>query len=136
MNRINPLYIGAFLVIILMAIAFKLVDARAELATAKEAYKETAKLSTELSSLKKIYASNKLSRKKILLKILQLSSLKSANIEKINKKSTTVLSSQSMDKTALNTLMGKLLNASFNLTNIKIKKLSQDKATLYLEIKW
>jgi hypothetical protein len=41
-----------------------------------------------------------------------------------------------MDKNTLNLLMGKILNASFNITSMQIKKLSDDKVSLDMEIKW
>lgn len=69
MNRINPLYLGAFLIVVLVFATFKLGGAKSELADAKEAYKQSSKLSTQLSTLKKVYS-----------KKVKLSSLKSASV--------------------------------------------------------
>jgi len=135
MNRLNPLHIGALLIVILLFISSKLVESKNQLLEAKISYQETQKVAIELSDLKKVYADKK-RLKKSLYKILQLSSLRSANIVKTTKKSEIILSSKSMEKKALNSLLGKILNANFNIKILKIKKLSDKKASLYMEIKW
>ena len=135
MNRLNPLHIGALLIVVLLFISSKLVESKNQLLEAKISYQETQKVAIELSDLKKVYADKK-RLKKSLYKILQLSSLRSANIIKTTKKSEIILSSKSMEKKALNSLLGKILNANFNIKILKIKKLSDKKASLYMEIKW
>jgi len=135
MNRINPLHLGLLLIVILIFVIFKLNNAKVELLEAKESYKETLIVATELKDLKKVYADKK-KLKKSLQRILQLSSLRSAKIVKTSKKTYMILSSKSIDKKALNTLMAKILNANFNLNSLKIKQLSEQKASLYMEIKW
>ncbi len=135
MNRINPLHLGLLLIVILIFVIFKLNNAKVELLEAKESYKETLIVATELKDLKKVYADKK-KLKKSLQRILQLSSLRSAKIVKTSKKTYMILSSKSIDKKALNTLMAKILNANFNLNSLKIKRLSEKKASLYMEIKW
>ncbi len=135
MNRINPLHLGLLLIVILIFVIFKLNNAKVELLEAKESYKETLIVAKELTDLKKVYADKK-KLKKTLQRILQLSSLRSAKIVKTSKKTYMILSSKSIDKKALNTLMAKILNANFNLNSLKIKRLSEKKASLYMEIKW
>ena len=135
MNRINPLHLGLLLIVILIFVIFKLNNAKVELLEAKESYKETLIVAKELTDLKKVYADKK-KLKKTLQRILQLSSLRSAKIVKTSKKTYMILSSKSIDKKALNTLMAKILNANFNLNSLKIKQLSEQKASLYMEIKW
>ncbi len=135
MNRINPLHIGALLVAILLFSIFKLSSVKSELAEVKLDYKETEILATKLSGLKSVYADKK-AVKKSLTRVLKLSSLRSANIEKKSKKNSVVLSCASMDKNALNALMGKLLNGAYQINSFKIKKLSESKVSLIMEIKW
>ncbi len=135
MNRLNPLHIGVLLIVVLLFISSKLVESKNQLLEVKISYQETQKVAIELSDLKKVYADKK-RLKKSLYKILQLSSLRSANIVKTTKKSEIILSSKSMEKKALNSLLGKILNANFNIKILKIKKLSDKKASLYMEIKW
>jgi len=125
MNRINPLYLGGFLIVLLLFFSFKLSHAKSQLAEAKESYKESLKLSTDLSELKKVYK-----------KEPSLRAFKSASIVQTKTKSGVVLSAKSIDIKELNSLMAKLLNGAYNITALKIKKVSDTKASLHLEIKW
>ena len=125
MNRINPLYLGLFLIVLLLFVSFKLSSAKNELSEVKEAYKESSKLSTELSSLKKVYS-----------KKVNLSSLRSASVVQKRTKTGVILSSASMSSKELNALMSRVLNGAYNIAELKIKKLSPTKASLHLEIKW
>lgn len=135
MNRINPLHIGLLLVVILMFLLFNLSNTKSELAEAEKAYTQTAKLSTRLSGLKEVY-DDKERIKSSLKRILDQSALKSAKIEQELKKAGIIISSQDIDINALNFLMSKLLNGSYNISTLKITKLSKTNASLYLEITW
>jgi hypothetical protein len=135
MHRINPLYIGLILFIIFILSIFKLSSAKDDLNVVKTDYKETQRLVVKLIGLKANYA-NKQSIKKSLLRILKHSSLRSAKIAKKNKRDSIILSSRSMDKQALNFLMGKLLNGVYQINSFKIKKLSKFKVSFEMEIKW
>ena len=135
MNRINPMYIGALLVVVLIVLVIKLSSLQGELLEAKGEYKKTEKIASKLVGLKKAYG-EKSSVKKSINKILALSQLKSANIEQKVKKSSIVISSLKMDKNALNTLMGKLLNGAYNITSFKVRKLSPNSVSFDMEIKW
>ena len=135
MNRINPIYIGVFLLVVLAVLVGNLNSAKIELAQAKELYASTAELSNELSGLKNIYsAKNK--TKSTLQKTLRHTLLRSASIEQKVKSSSMTISSDDMDIKALNFLMGKLYNGAYNISTLTIKKLSENKVSLYAEIKW
>ncbi len=135
MNRINPLYLALLLVVIVLMVVFKLSNAKSELLEAKEEYKTTLALVDELSALKKVYA-DKNRIKKDLKKVLANGVLKNAQIEQHATKSSITLSSKSIDMKALNYLMGKILNSSYNITSLSLKKLSDEKVSLQMEIKW
>jgi len=135
MNRLNPLYVGALLALVLLFLAFKLGTIKSDLVEAKEEYAKTSQLAVGLNALKGAYADRK-KLKASLRRILSLSAVRQANIIKDEKKSSVKLSSQSMDKKALNMLMGKLLNNSFNITSMKIKKLSRERVSFKMEMKW
>ncbi len=135
MNRINPLYLALLLIVVLLLVIFKLDSAKVELADAQESFVETTTLATNLSGLKDAYGNQKKS-KATILKILKNSSLKQAGIMKKVKKSGIVISSKSMDAKALNYLLGKLLNGAYNITSLDVKKLSETKVSLHVEIKW
>lgn len=135
MNRINPLHIAGLLIVLLIFFMIKLSGAKDELTDTKELYQETLSLSTQLRGLNEIY-SNKSKTEKSLKMLLKNSSLISSNIKQKVSTSGMVLSSESMDKTALNFLMGKLLNGSYKIFSLKIKRLSEKNASLEMEIKW
>ena len=135
MNRINPLHIGALLLVVLLFSLFKLSSAKSDLVEVKAQFKETQELVTKLSGLKSVYADKK-SVKKSLSRVLNLSSLRSVNIVQKSRKNGVTLSAASMDKNALNSLMGKLLNGAYQINSFKIKKLSDSKVSFEMEIKW
>ena len=135
MNQINPIYIGLLLVVFLFLSIFKLGEQRIELFDAKQSYKTTQKLTSELKDLKNIY-SNRTKIKKELQGILNNPMLKASSLVNKFTNSGVKVSSKSMDLNALNKLMGKILNASYNISSFKIKKLSDTKVSLSMEIKW
>ncbi|QOP43685.1 hypothetical protein FJR45_06855 [Sulfurimonas sediminis] len=135
MNRLNPLYVGIFLLLLLLFFALKLIDAKKELQQEKILYEKTLKVALDTSALKKAFA-NKEKEKKEILHILSNPVLKSSNIKKEITNSGIHISSQNMDIKALNFLMGKILNTTFNITMLKIKRISENKSTLEVKIKW
>ena len=135
MNQINPLHIGVLLVVVITFLFFTLSGMKTEMQEENELYEASEKLAVELSSLKSVYADKK-KTKKAIERILSQSSLKSAALEVKRENSLIRISSNSIDTKALNSLMGKVLNGSYNVTELKIKKLSETKATLNMEIKW
>jgi len=135
MNRINPLHIGLLLVVFIAFLLFQLNGVKSELKEAKISFDISEKLAVNLSSLKAVYADKK-KIKKSLEKILVNRTVKSANLKLKRSKSSMKISSKSINILALNTLMGKVLNGSFNIVSLKIKKLSETKASLEMEIKW
>ena len=125
MNRFNPLYLVFLLIALLLFLTYQLSNVKTDLTQGKEAYIDCVKLSTELSGLKNAYSIK-----------LNLSSIKSASlIQKIDEYGMTI-SSNSMDVKDLNCLMRKLLNGAYNISTLNIKRISDTKVTLYLEIKW
>jgi len=110
-------------------------DAKEELQENKVLYQETLSLSTQLTGLSKVYGDKKTVIKSIN-RILKQSSLRSSGIKSKNSKTGIVITAQSIDKKALNSLMAKILNGSYNVYSCKIKKLSDKKSSFKMEIKW
>lgn len=135
MKTINPLHIIGLLFVVLVFFIVKLNEANSELFEAKKAYEETRSLSISLKKLKNVYLDKK-SVKKSITTLLRQGSLKSAKITQTITPSSIKLSSQSMDKIALNSLMSKILNGSYNVYVFKIKRLSETRASFSMEIKW
>ncbi len=135
MNQINPLHIGGLLLTLLAFLMFQLSHVQSELAEAKREFAKSEKVAVDLNSLKTVYA-NKKRTKKALERILSQSSLRSAGLDIKRTKEFVKISSPSIDLRALNSLMGKILNGSYKISELKIKKSSETKASLLLEIKW
>jgi len=125
MNRVNPFYLALLLVVVILLLVFKLSGARTDLAEAKNSVKETTKMATELSDLKKVY-----------VKEMNLAVFNSKSLVKTTTKTGITIRAKEIDSKELNSIMGKLLNGAYNIKALKIKKISDTKASLYLEIKW
>ena len=135
MSRINPIHVAIVLIVILLFLVMSLGSVKSELVQAKSEYRQTEDIASKIVGLKGAYGDKK-EVKKSLKKLLTLSQLRSAKIEHKIKNNSIVLSSNSMDKNALNTLMGKLLNKAYNITAFKIKKQSQNSVSFEMEIAW
>ena len=135
MNQVNPLHLGGLLLVVLMFLFFKLHGIKEELAEAKSEFLVSQTLAVDLNALKSVYA-DKTKTKKSLEHILRQKSIVASKLHVKRDKKFVKISSQSMDAAVLNGLMGKILNASFNITTLKIKRLSDTKASLEMEIKW
>lgn len=135
MSRINPINITFLLLLVLALISFMLSSAKGDLKEAENTYKETLKISTELGALKEAYSA-KIKVKNSLQKILKQPSLRASKIIQNFKTSSVVIDSEGMDINALNLLMGKLLNKSYNIKSLSIKRLSETHVSLKLEIQW
>lgn len=135
MNQVNPLHIGALLLVVIMFLFFKLSGVKEELVEAKVAFGTSEKLALDLQSLKAVYA-NKKKTKISINRILAQSSIRAAKLILKRDKNSILISSASMDTSTLNSLMGKILNGSYNIVFLDIKKLNETKASLKMEIKW
>ena len=117
---------------LLVFFSIKLMHAKDELSSAQKNYEKTLALVSELTSLKNIYENkkaNKASLERILLGT-------SADLDEQIKKNSILLQAQAIDYTNINRLVSKLLNSSFEIKTMEIKKQSGEKAKLAMEIKW
>ena len=135
MNKVNPLQIVALLVVVILFLFFKLSGLQEELKEKQEEFKASEKLAVELSALKSVYA-NPSKTKKAINRILSQRSLKGANLKIKRSKNSVIIKADTINTKALNSLMGKILNGSYNITRLKIKRVSATVASLDMEIKW
>ena len=135
MNQINPLHIGALLVVVLLYLFYTLSTTKDSLAEEKLLYMQSEKLALELHSLKESYADAKKTQSS-LERIFSQRILKPAALEIQKEKKSLKVSSKSMDLKSLNALMSKLLNGTYNIKAMQIKKLSDTKASFEMEIAW
>lgn len=135
MNQINPIHILAFLIVVLFLLFVKLGQTNNALQTEQNAYDKTSALVTKLKALQNIYDA-KAQTKKALERILRQPMLVSADVEQKTRGDLTVLTLKSIDKRALDFLMSKILNAPFNITQLDIERVSDEKANVTLELQW
>lgn len=135
MRAINPIYIGFLLLSILAISIYSLNSAKSDLKEAKEIFLKTSKVAIELNGLKKAYSKNS-SLQNTLKRLLSQKILREANINAKFKKNSLLLESKEMNIQSLNYLMEKILNATYNVTSMKIKKINESKASFEMEIKW
>lgn len=135
MKTVNPLHIVTLLLVLFIFVTFELFKAKEELLIAKENFQETSVLTNKLKGLNKIYSDKEGVRRSIGI-ILKQHSLKSTNINQSIGKTSIIIRAESLDRVALNSLMSKILNGSYNIASLKIKKTSDTKASLDMEIKW
>jgi len=135
MSRVNPLHIALLLLIVIAFLLFKLEGLTEELQEAKALYRSSEKLAVELRALKSVYANSNKSRAAIN-RILSQRSLQSTKFDIKRTKKSIIIGAKSIETAALNSLMGKILNGSYNITQLKIDKRSDTKAALTMEIQW
>ena len=135
MNHINPIHILTLLVVVIFLFAVKLGQTKDELALSKQSYNETLEMVTKIKGFKNIYDA-KDTVKKGLDRVLKQPSLASANFEQKMTNNSITITTASIDKAALDSLMSKILNGAYNINMLEIKKLSDEKATVSMEIKW
>ena len=135
MNRINPLHLIILLIVLLAFVMMKLNATKEELANAKVSYHQTVVLADKIKGLKSSYF-NKTKVQKTINKILRNSLLSSSNISKKVTNSSILLTSKNMNEHSLNFLLGKILNGNYIVSELQIKRISDKKASLQLEIKW
>ena len=125
MNRINPLHISLFFLVVFVVLVFKLNTTKSELIEVKKAYKENINIATKLNGLKNAYT-----KKFILPPSLN------ALVDQKQIKNGLTLNAKKLDLKSLNLLMQKVLNGAYNITKLKIIRLDDADVSLQMEIKW
>jgi biopolymer transport protein ExbB/TolQ len=135
MSKINPLYILGLLVIFFLFSVLQLSKAKEEYKEQANSYQETRELALRLDGIKSVYTQEKVLQSKLDQLIKQLQT-KGVELSKTESKKSTVISAMSIDLANLNTLMGKILNGSYQIKEINLQHISDEKARLRLEIQW
>jgi hypothetical protein len=133
MNKINPLYIIGFFIVLSLFVYYKTSQKKYELTQLQENYKTTKELALKLHALKKAYSPQ---NKKILSRILKSSILQSTNLKVKDSKTKTKITAKMINKSALNYLMNRIFNSTFNITKIDIRRVDNTHANLDMEISW
>jgi hypothetical protein len=125
MNKINPLYILLFSIVLFIFSIINLNTANDGLSKIKEQSKEYLQIANKYNALQNAWGQNK--PKKKIEKILQLSNIQNANIITNNKSIKIIIKD-----TKLN-LIDKFMNKILNET-IKVKKFTLTNNSLDLEV--
>ena len=134
MRQINPLYIILLLFVILFFILFKLMSAKTALHEAENHFQKTKEMVHKVVELRQNWDSQKRT-KNSLGRILKSSLLSHAGIVRRDKRSLIELHSSSMDSSSAGYLVSRLLNETFVLKSIKIRRLNKEHVSFYAEIK-
>ncbi len=135
MNQPSPLHIGVLLIVALAFLFYELSSVKASLQEEQLLYAQSKNLATQLSGLKDAYGQKEKTISSIQ-RLLSQSSLRSSALKMQKGKESLTLTSKAMDLSAINSLMGKLLNGSYKIAALNIERLSESQATLSVEIKW
>jgi len=134
MRQTNPLYITLLLFVVLFFVLFKLMDTKAALHEAQNSFHKTKEMVHSLVELRENWDNQKLT-KNSLGRILKSSLLSRAGIIRKDKRGVIELHSSSMDSSSASYLTSRILNETFVIKSIKIRRLSKERVSFYAEIK-
>jgi type II secretory pathway component PulJ len=133
MKQINPFYLALFLFAMLGFVIFKLDGAQEVHRQTRDHLRQTTAMAEEIVALKRSWGDTK-KAKSSLDRLLRASQLQSVAIKQTKKRGLVILESKAIKANAANYLLNKLLNGAYTLKAMKIKRLDDETASLYLEI--
>ena len=133
MSRINPLYLVAFMLMMLFFVFFKLEESKSNQKQVREDFEKTNTLALDIVSLKKSWDLGSKNKAK-LEKVLKASALRGVDIDKKYKRDSVTLSIKSLNHKHSEYLLNKLLNDSFEIKSMEIKRLNADGVSMKMEI--
>jgi len=131
--KINPLYIALLLFALLATVIYQLSISKEQLRESKITLHETEMMAQEIQALRRSWDQPK-SSKTALLRLLNASQLKPANIQKSVKRSIIVLSSKKADLKTTNYFFVKLFNGAFRLKKFNVKRLDKEHVSFSVEV--
>lgn len=134
MRQVNPLYIILLLFVILFFVLFKLMSTKTALHEAQNSFHKTKEMVHNLVELRQNWDSEKRT-KNSLGRILKSSMLNHTPITRRDKRGMIELHSSSMGSTSASYLTSRLLNETFVIKSMRIRRLSKEQVSFYAEIK-
>ena len=132
MNKINPLHIIALLAVVALFLFVQIKHAKEELLAENTAFKNSKQIALETRAYKGVYADK--DRAKSELNRLVRPYLGHLTVE--HNAHMTTISSKSLSRSQLDSLMSKVLNGAYKIQRLQINKIDKKNASLELEIKW
>ena len=134
MKNINPLYIILLLVVILIVVLFNLMQVKNTLHEAQNSFDRTKTMVHNIVDLQQSWDNSKRT-KDMIRRILRSSSLRKAQITQKSKRGLIEIYAGSIDSSSASYLISRLLNEPFTISSMKIRRLSKERASIYVEIK-
>jgi hypothetical protein len=132
--KINPLYFALLLIAALLFVVYQLGTAKAQLRESKNALVKVEAMAEEIDALKRAWDNPKTTGA-ALERLLETPQLKSANIQRSEKRGLIVLKSKRSDLKATNYFFAKLFNSAYILKSFEIKRLDDETVSFSVEIK-
>ena len=133
MRQINPLYIALLLIAVLVMVVIRLDIAKETQRQAKADLEKTQVMAKRIEALKKSWDKGKATKKE-LDRLLKSSPLRSAGIESKEQRGTVSVIAKKIDAKAAEYLLNKLLNGTYIINTISIKRLDDETGALHAEI--
>jgi len=134
MKQINPLQLVIFLTLLLGISLYMLHNKKAEVTTIKNKIAHVNAVADEIVNLKKSWGNKKINKTKAM-RILNHSIIKNGDIKYKVSRSTIAIEGKNIDLKTLNYLLNKILNATLNVTALKIRHLDEHHADITMEIR-
>jgi hypothetical protein len=132
--KINPLYFALLLIAALLFVIYQLGSAKVQLRESKNALVKVEAMAEEIDALKRAWDNPKTTGT-ALDRLLEAPQLKSANIQRSEKRGLIVLKSKRSDLKATNYFFAKLFNSAYVLQSFEIKRLDDETVSFSVEIK-
>lgn len=133
MKQINPLYVMALLVLILLFVIVRLTSATSAQNEAIASLEKTEKMAKRITTLKRTWE-KPTATKKAIARLMKSSVLRGAAVKQKHSKGGLSLKATALNRHQMEYLIGKLFNGSFTIKSYEIKRLSEEKASLNMEI--
>ena len=131
--KINPLYFALLLIVALIFVVYQLGESKMQLRESKNALVKVEAMAEEIDALKRAWDSPK-TTSTALNRLLKAPQLKSANIQKTEKRGLIILKSNKANLKATNYFFVKLFNGAFILQKFDVKRLDDESLSFHVEI--
>lgn len=133
MRQVNPLYIALMLIAVLAVVGFRLDSAKQTQLQAKAELEKTQVMAKRIEALKKSWDKGKMMRKE-LDRLLKSSPLRNAGIESKEQRGSVAITAKKIDAKAAEYLLNKLLNGTYVIKTLSLKRLDAETGALHVEI--
>jgi len=135
MRQVNPLHVLLLLTVFILFLLYHLQETQATFHDAKGQLAKTKDVAYQIGALKKEYA-NKEYVVRTITRLLHQSILKSATITKEQKSDAIVLHAKKLSKRQLQRVLTKILNSTYKIKALHIKRVDEESVDVDVEVGW